>query len=182
MLTQWSDQKYYLRRHRNFYYGTAQLFLFFNIVVSFAHEPGGPLLAPPHVWQKPCFVLASSLLCVWRVVVQTMLACSGLVIAKRYPEASIGGLLAVVLIQGFGYGLIFDVNFFLRNLSVVGGLLMVLSEALSKRKDIFAGIPNINEEDRKTYFQLAGRVLLVFIFLGYVIHVGSFDFLAVKPC
>lgn len=101
-----------------------------------------------------------------------MLACSGLVIAKRYPEASIGGLLAVVIIQGFGYGLMFDLNFFLRNLSVVGGLLMVLSETLSKRKDIFAGIPSVNEEDRKTYFQLAGRLLLVFIFLGFVLHVS----------
>lgn len=99
-----------------------------------------------------------------------------MVMAKRYPEASIAGLLAVVVIQGFGYGLIFDLNFFLRNLSVVGGLLMVLSEALSKRKDIFAGIPNVNEEDRKTYFQLAGRVLLVFIFLGFVFHVRRFTF------
>lgn len=51
-----------------------------------------------------------------------MLACSSLVIAKRFPEPSIAGLLLVVIAQGFGYGLIFDLNFFLRNLSVIGGL------------------------------------------------------------
>ncbi|KAL7009664.1 ER-derived vesicles protein erv29 [Cystobasidiomycetes sp. EMM_F5] len=104
-----------------------------------------------------------------------MLSCSFLVIAKRYPEASIGGLLLVVLAQGFGYGLIFDLNFFLRNLSVIGGLLMVLSDSLSKRKSpIFAGLPNVlSETDRKKYFQLAGRILLIFLFIGFMIN-GKF--------
>lgn len=106
---------------------------------------------------------------------QVMITCSFLVIAKRYPEAATGGLLTVVIAQGFGYGLIFDLNFFLRNLSVVGGLLMVLSDSLSVKKTIWAGLPtiDINEADRKKYFQLAGRVLLVFLFLGFVFN-GKF--------
>jgi uncharacterized membrane protein YphA (DoxX/SURF4 family) len=104
-----------------------------------------------------------------------MLICSALVIAKRYPEYATGGLFTVVLAQGFGYGLIFDLNFFLRNLSVIGGLLMVLSDSLSARKSLFAGIPSLdlNDADRKKYFQLAGRVLLVFLFLGFVFN-GQF--------
>jgi uncharacterized membrane protein YphA (DoxX/SURF4 family) len=106
------------------------------------------------------------------VVAQTMLSCSVLVIARRYPEASVIGLFSVVIVQGFGYGLIFDLNFFLRNLSVVGGLLMALSDALSKRKNLFAGIPSISEDEKKTYFQLAGRVLLIFLFLGFILNVG----------
>ena len=108
---------------------------------------------------------------------QTMLVCSGLVIAKRYPEPSIGGLLLVVVAQGFGYGLIFDLNFFLRNLSVMGGLLMVLSDSMSQRKSpFFAGLPNVlNETERKKYFQLAGRVLLIFLFIGFVLN-GKFTF------
>lgn len=98
-----------------------------------------------------------------------MLACSTLVIAKRYPLYATGGLLAVVLAQGFGYGLIFDLNFFLRNLSVIGGLLMVLSDSLSSKKASIPGIPTlaVNETERKKYFQLAGRILLVFLFLGF---------------
>ena len=83
-----------------------------------------------------------------------MATCSGLIIAKRWPERAVAGLLAVIVAQGLGYGLIFDVNFFLRNLSVVGGLLMVLADSLLKRdkKDRLAGIPSIddmNEQDRK---------------------------------
>lgn len=109
--------------------------------------------------------------------VQIMLVCSFLVIAKRYPEPSIAGLLLVVIAQGLGYGLIFDLNFFLRNLSVIGGLLMVLSDSLAKRKSpIFAGLPNVlSETDRKKYFQLAGRVLLIFLFIGFVLN-GKFTF------
>lgn len=106
-----------------------------------------------------------------------MLSCSFLVMAKRHPEIATGGLFSVVLAQGLGYGLITDLNFFLRNLSVTGGLLMVLSDSLSTRKSVFAGIPSLdlNETDRKKYFQLAGRVLLVFLFLGFVFN-GTYSF------
>lgn len=83
-----------------------------------------------------------------------MLAASGAVIARKFPEISVGALLGVVVVQGFGYGLIFDLNFFLRNLSVIGGLLMVLSDSLSKKKTLFAGLPSISETDRKIYFQV----------------------------
>src|ERR1700753_1158124 len=99
-----------------------------------------------------------------------MLVGSFAVIAKKYSEFAVGGLLGVVIIQGFGYGLIFDLNFFLRNLSVVGGLLMVFSDSMTNRRSGFAGLPSISESDRRKYFQLAGRVLLIFLFLGFVIQ------------
>ncbi|SAM84427.1 related to surfeit locus protein 4 [Ustilago bromivora] len=102
--------------------------------------------------------------------VVVMCAASAAVIMRKYPEISVGALFAVVVVQGFGYGLIFDLNFFLRNLSVVGGLLMVLSDSLSTKKNIFAGIPSLSETDRKIYFQLAGRVLLIFLFIGFIIQ------------
>ncbi|KIK92750.1 hypothetical protein PAXRUDRAFT_829654 [Paxillus rubicundulus Ve08.2h10] len=99
-----------------------------------------------------------------------MLSGSTAVIMKRYTEAAVAGLLSVVIVQGFGYGLIFDLNFFLRNLSVIGGLVMVLSETMISKKKNFAGLPSISESDRKKYFLLAGRVLLIFLFLGFVIQ------------
>lgn len=80
---------------------------------------------------------------------QTMLAGSGAVITKRYTEFAVGGLLSVVIIQGFGYGLIFDLNFFLRNLSVIGGLVMVFTETMLIGKKQFAGLPSISDNDRK---------------------------------
>lgn len=78
-----------------------------------------------------------------------MIIGSGAVITKRYTEFAVGGLLGVVIIQGFGYGLIFDLNFFLRNLSVIGGLFMVFSDSMVSRKTVFAGLPQITETDRK---------------------------------
>lgn len=76
--------------------------------------------------------------------------------------------MAVVVTQALGYGLIFDLNFFLRNLSVVGGLLMVLSDSWVRKRFAPAGLPQIDEKDRKMYVQLAGRVLLIFLFVGFV--------------
>jgi hypothetical protein len=78
-----------------------------------------------------------------------MLVASGAVVTKRYTEYAVAGLLGVVIIQGFGYGLIFDMTFFLRNLSVIGGLFMVFSDSMMSRKKLFAGIPTISENDRR---------------------------------
>jgi uncharacterized membrane protein YphA (DoxX/SURF4 family) len=97
-----------------------------------------------------------------------MISCSVLVIARRYSEYAVGGLLAVVITQALGYGLIFDLNFFLRNLSVVGGLLMVLSDSWHRKKFAFAGLPQLDEKDKKMYVQLAGRSLLIFLFSAFV--------------
>ncbi|RPA73291.1 SURF4-domain-containing protein [Ascobolus immersus RN42] len=97
-----------------------------------------------------------------------MLVCSVMVIARKRSEYAVAGLMGVVVTQALGYGLIFDLNFFLRNLSVMGGLLMVLSDSWARRRAAFAGIPSINDEDKKMYLQLAGRVLLIFLFLGFV--------------
>ena len=97
-----------------------------------------------------------------------MTACSIMVIARKHSEYAVGGLITVVVTQALGYGLIFDLNFFLRNLSVMGGLLMVLSDSWVRKKFAPAGLPQIEEKDRKMYFQLAGRVLLIFLFIGFV--------------
>lgn len=94
---------------------------------------------------------------------------SGLAIAKRYTEYAVGALFGVVVSQTFGYGLLFDLSFLFRNLSVIGGLLMLLADGmLSRRKNLFAGLPSINEADRSTYIMLFGRILLVFLFMSFV--------------
>ncbi|KAI9728728.1 MAG: hypothetical protein M1828_002834 [Chrysothrix sp. TS-e1954] len=102
------------------------------------------------------------------VNVLAMTACSVLIIARKHTPYAVIGLVAVVVTQALGYGLIFDLNFFLRNLSVMGGLLMVLSDSWVRKKFAPAGLPQIDEKDRKMYFQLAGRVLLIFLFIGFV--------------
>jgi ER-derived vesicles protein len=104
-----------------------------------------------------------------------MSTCSTLVIMRRHSEYAVAGLLAVVVVQALGYGLIFDLNFFLRNLSVMGGLLMVLGDSFVKKTRVFAGLPSIDEKDKKMYIQLGGRVLLIFLFVGFV-FAGEWSF------
>ena len=104
-----------------------------------------------------------------------MSTCSVLVIARRHSEYAVAGLLSVVVVQALGYGLIFDLNFFLRNLSVMGGLLMVLGDSFVKKTRMFAGLPSIDEKDKKMYIQLGGRVLLIFLFIGFV-FAGEWSF------
>lgn len=104
-----------------------------------------------------------------------MVSCSTLVIIRTYSEQAVVGLVGVVITQALGYGLIFDLNFFLRNLSVMGGLMMVLSDSWVRQKFAPAGLPSIDDKDRKMYFQLAGRVLLIFLFVGFV-FAGEWNF------
>jgi len=97
-----------------------------------------------------------------------MSTCSTMIIVRKHSDYAVLGLLGVVVTQALGYGLIFDLNFFLRNLSVVGGLLMVLSDSWVRKKFAPAGLPQLDEKDKKMYVQLAGRVLLIFLFVGFV--------------
>jgi uncharacterized membrane protein YphA (DoxX/SURF4 family) len=109
------------------------------------------------------------------VNVIAMTACSFMVIARKHSDYGVGGLIGVVILQGIGYGLVFDLNFFLRNLSVMGGLLMVLSDSWVRKRFAPAGLPQLDEKDRKMYFQLAGRILLIFLFVGFVFR-GDWSF------
>jgi uncharacterized membrane protein YphA (DoxX/SURF4 family) len=100
---------------------------------------------------------------------------SFMIIVRKHSEYAVAGLFGVVITQALGYGLIFDLNFFLRNLSVMGGLLMVLSDSWVRKRFAPAGLPTLDEKDRKMYFQLAGRVLLIFLFVGFV-FAGEWSF------
>ncbi|KAI7900372.1 SURF4 family-domain-containing protein [Cokeromyces recurvatus] len=100
---------------------------------------------------------------------------SSTLIAKRHINLSVSVLISVIVFQALGYGLMFDMVFFLRNLSIIGGLLLCLSESLlrskkqSNQKSLFASLPTMaSDTGRHPYFQLAGRILLVLLFLGFV--------------
>lgn len=123
-----------------------------------------------------CFLVPTGLTHLFLIVnVIAMTVCSIQIIARKHSDYGVFGLIGVVVLQGIGYGLVFDLNFFLRNLSVMGGLLMVLSDSWVRKKFSPAGLPMIAEEDRKMYFQLAGRVLLIFLFVGFVFR-GDWNF------
>ena len=156
ILTQWSEQLVYLRNYRHSEYHAT----------DFSMEAGQLL---EFLRCLTLCVVPSGLTHIFLIVnMVAMVACSVLVIARKHSDYAVGGLMAVVVTQALGYGLIFDFNFLLRNVSVIGGLLMVLSDSWVRKTKAFAGLPQIDEKDRKMYFQLAGRVLLIFLFVGFV--------------
>lgn len=132
IITQWSEQVYYLYNYRRFWKWLTVLFLVANVVV--------------------------------------MLILSTLLVLRKKPEIATSALIGVLVSQGFFYGLILDSQFILRNLSVVGGLILAFSDSLvrDKRSLSMPGLPMITNQDNKKYFLLAGRLLLVFLFMGFV--------------
>lgn len=142
IVSQWSEQVYYLHNYRHVWRWLTVLFLFTNVV--------------------------------------TMLVASTFMIARKKNEIVTCVLVSVVLLQGFFYGLIFDPQFILRNLSVIGGIILAFSDSLvrDKRSFAIAGLPMLNNQDNKKYYLLAGRLLLIFLFLGFVFS-AEFSFFRV---
>ena len=73
-------------------------------------------------------------------------------------------LFFIVILQTIAYIDLWGMLFLFRNLSLIGGLLLVLAESLVEDKSIFAGVPSLGENKTKMYLQFAGRILLLFMF------------------
>lgn len=67
-----------------------------------------------------------------------------------------------------------DIQFLLRNLALIGALLLVLAESREVGKTLFAGVPSLGENKPKNVMQLAGRVLLAFMFITLIRFEFSF--------
>ncbi|ODV87119.1 hypothetical protein CANARDRAFT_21090 [[Candida] arabinofermentans NRRL YB-2248] len=102
-----------------------------------------------------------------------MLSGATLVFLRKKPEIATILLSSIVLLQGFVYGLFFEPVFFLRNLSVIGGLLLALSDSLvtDKRSLLMPGLPMMESKDNKKYFLLAGRIMLIVLFLAFTLTI-----------
>ncbi|KAI8056912.1 SURF4 family-domain-containing protein [Syncephalis plumigaleata] len=98
-----------------------------------------------------------------------MSVAGSMAIAKKRTEIAVAVLFSTVIVQALGYGLVFEWHFLLRSVSIIGGLLMLLADSLARRKTLFAGLPSVSETDKSTYLQLAGRILLVFLFLSFIL-------------
>lgn len=97
-----------------------------------------------------------------------MVICLIFVIICWYFEYVVCGFMGVVVMQVFGYGFIFDFNFFLCNLLVMGGFLMVFFDLWVCKIKVFVGFFQFEEKDCKMYFQFVGCVLFIFFFIGFV--------------
>ena len=99
-----------------------------------------------------------------------MLLGSLLVISRKRLTLGVSCLTYVLISQSLAYGLIFDMQFFTRNLSLIGGLLLVLSESWAKTKKRVAipGLLQLDSKDKTQTVTLIGRILLVFLFVAHV--------------
>uniref|UniRef100_T1IWM1 Surfeit locus protein 4 homolog n=1 Tax=Strigamia maritima TaxID=126957 RepID=T1IWM1_STRMM len=88
-----------------------------------------------------------------------------MVVCRLYVPVACGTLFGIVVLQTFAYSILWDVHFLLRNLALIGALLLLLAESRPDSKSLFAGVPTMGENKPKTYLQLTGRVLLAFMFI-----------------
>lgn len=88
-----------------------------------------------------------------------------MVLTRFKVDIACGILFFVVILQTIAYSILWDLQFLFRNLALIGALLLVLAESRVEGKSLFAGVPSLGENKPKMYLQLAGRILLVFMFL-----------------
>ena len=88
-----------------------------------------------------------------------------MVLTRYKVDIACGVLFFIVVLQTIAYSILWDLQFLFRNLALIGALLLVLAESRVEGKSLFAGVPSLGENKTKMYLQLAGRILLVFMFL-----------------
>ncbi|EDO16514.1 hypothetical protein Kpol_513p30 [Vanderwaltozyma polyspora DSM 70294] len=141
ILTQWSDQVFYLHKWKNLPYFFVVLFL---IVVSLSMLGGATLL-----------------------------------LLRKHTTYATGVLCGCIVLQSLVYGIFTGSSFILRNFSVIGGLLITFSDSIVKNKVTFQMLPELNNRDEKTkgYLLLAGRILIVMMFIGFTFSKSWFTVL-----
>uniref|UniRef100_A0A131Z6D7 Cargo transport protein erv29 n=3 Tax=Rhipicephalus TaxID=426455 RepID=A0A131Z6D7_RHIAP len=87
------------------------------------------------------------------------------VLARFHVVPSCGLLFFIVVLQTFAYNILWDLGFLLRSVSLIGALLLLVAESRVEAKSLFAGVPSLGENKPKSYMQLTGRILLVFMFI-----------------
>ena len=102
-----------------------------------------------------------------------------LVLRKRTVVATCV-LCACIILQGLVYGL-YGGSFILRNVSVIGGLLIAFSDSIVQSKTTFGMLPELHNKDSKTkgFVLLTGRLLLVVLFVTFTFSKNWFTVLLV---
>jgi len=88
-----------------------------------------------------------------------------MVLGRIKVDIACGVLFSIVVLQTLAYSILWDFQFLMRNLALIGALFLVLAESRVEAKSILAGVPSTGDNKPKEYLQLTGRVLLVFMFV-----------------
>lgn len=114
-------------------------------------------------WDLPKFV--GTMFVIYNLLAQ--LGGSAMVLLRKKVRIACGILLSVVFIQTTAYNVLWTPNFFFRNLSLSGGLLLLFVETFEQGKSrMFAGVPMMEgSREPRNILTLVGRICLVFMFL-----------------
>lgn len=146
ILTQWSDQVFYLHKWKHYPYILVVLFLL--------------------------------------IVTICMLGGATLLVLRKHTNYATGVLCGCIIMQALVYGLFSGSAFVLRNISVIGGLLIAFSDSIVRNKTTFAMLPELNSKDDQTkgYLLLAGRMLIVIMFIAFTFSKSIITILITVVC
>lgn len=102
--------------------------------------------------------------------ITVMISASTMLILRKKTEVAASSLALVVFFQGIVYGLWSQSSFLLRNLSVIGGLVLAFADSIVRDRRPIPGLPMIENKDKKKYILLAGRVMIVVLFSGFAFN------------
>lgn len=98
-----------------------------------------------------------------------MVGGSVLVLSKKHLLYGAGFLIASIVSQCLVYGL-FNLQFFSRNISLVGGLMLVVSDVFVRERRRMPGLPEVDLKDNSQKFILAGRLLIIVLFVTHLLR------------
>lgn len=131
IVSQWSDQIFYLHKWKHYPYFFVVLFLI--------------------------------------LVTVSMLIGATLLVLRKQTVYATGILCGCIILQALIYGLFTGSSFVLRNISVIGGLLIAFSDSIVQNRTTFGMLPELNPKDGRTkgYLLFAGRLLIVLMFIAF---------------
>lgn len=99
----------------------------------------------------------------------TMLIGSCLMVLNQRVMYAAVALMVTVVLQAIVYGSVSGFSFVLRNVSVIGGLLIAVSDSIVTSKSVFGMLPELSNktQERKSLILLTGRILVIVMFLSF---------------
>ncbi|CAF3237037.1 unnamed protein product [Rotaria socialis] len=91
-----------------------------------------------------------------------------MILLRKKTDIACAILFFIIAFQSIAYRIIWEPRFLLRSCSLVGGLMLLMVENRKEARTLFAGVPTMHNNAPKNYMQLAGRLLLVIMFLTIV--------------
>ncbi|KAG0669536.1 ER-derived vesicles protein erv29 [Maudiozyma exigua] len=92
-----------------------------------------------------------------------------LILARKHVNYATCILIGCIVAQSLVYGIFSGSSFLLRNVSVIGGLLIQFSDSIVQKRTTFGMLPELTDTNtvHKGYLLLAGRMLIVLMFMAF---------------